>query len=147
MDRRPISTPDRLHCMSLTGMACLMIVTFFISNIIGWWLEHGRRQRIVEKTKRLAANSDIKTPVTLSNPVLEIVPSLISALSEFSAKAFPDSIVIVRVLVTVTSEGVLPAPAVAVDTVVVRASVTSTCAKAIPGRGANSAGTQVPISR
>ena len=42
---------------TVTGMACLMVVTFFISNGIAWWLEQGRRRRIAEKTRRLAAVS------------------------------------------------------------------------------------------
>ena len=46
-------------CMRCTaaGMVCLMVVTFFISNGIAWWLEQGRRRRIAEKTRRLAASS------------------------------------------------------------------------------------------
>jgi G3E family GTPase len=42
-----------------------MLATFLLSNGIAWWLEGRRRLRILEKTKRLAAASTFKTPVTI----------------------------------------------------------------------------------
>ena len=47
------------------GLACLLLVTFFLSNIIAWQLERARQRRIADKTRRLAAASSIKTPVTI----------------------------------------------------------------------------------
>ena len=52
-------------CWLVAGVALLMVLTFLVSNGIAWWLEHGRRRRIAEKTERLAAASSIKTPVTI----------------------------------------------------------------------------------
>eukprot|EP00281_Chroomonas_sp_CCMP1168_P000720 CAMPEP_0206274118 /NCGR_PEP_ID=MMETSP0047_2-20121206/34980_1 /ASSEMBLY_ACC=CAM_ASM_000192 /TAXON_ID=195065 /ORGANISM="Chroomonas mesostigmatica_cf, Strain CCMP1168" /LENGTH=129 /DNA_ID=CAMNT_0053703303 /DNA_START=100 /DNA_END=486 /DNA_ORIENTATION=+ len=47
------------------GLGVMMVLSFVLANAIAWWLESGRQKRIAEKTKILAAESKLRTPVTI----------------------------------------------------------------------------------
>ncbi|EKX45862.1 hypothetical protein GUITHDRAFT_163152 [Guillardia theta CCMP2712] len=47
------------------GVSALMLVTFFLSNCLAWWLDIKRKQRISAKAQELSKASKLKTPVTI----------------------------------------------------------------------------------
>lgn len=43
-----------------TGLAAMMVGSFFVANCIAWFLESGRRVRIADKTKLLSKSSKLR---------------------------------------------------------------------------------------